>query len=95
MPAHIKEWYCSHWGRELEEKEMFEEGVKLMRWFAKPISTIEFTRAGVVEGEIAQKAGKRRKGVPQCKAAAALQKKDDNEDDQEARGGASKKQKTG
>ena len=81
-------------GGELEEKELFEEGVKLMRWFAKPFSTIGFTRAGVVDGEIAQKAGKQGKGMPQCKAVAALQKKDDDEDDQEARGGASKRQKT-
>ena len=31
MSAHIREWYASHWGRELGEKELFEEGVKLMR----------------------------------------------------------------
>ena len=31
MPAHIREWYSSHWGRELEEKQLFEEGVKLTR----------------------------------------------------------------
>ena len=32
-------------------KELFEEGVKLTRWFAKPFSEIEYTRAGAVAGE--------------------------------------------
>ena len=48
MPAHIREWYSNHWGRELGGKELFEEGVKLMRGFAKPFSEIEDTKAGAV-----------------------------------------------
>jgi hypothetical protein len=98
MPAHIKEWYSSHWGRGLGEKELFEEGVKLMRWFAKPFSEIEYTKAGAVAGEtvktariaprVAQKAGK-----AGCKTTTGSQRGDDG-DDADARGGASKRQRT-
>ena len=104
MPPHIREWYSSHWVRELKEKELFEKGVKLMRWFSKPFSEIEFTRAGAVEGEIAriarimpriaQKFDKQRKDAEGCKAAAVFQR-DDDEDDDDARGGAPKRQRTG
>jgi hypothetical protein len=104
MPAHIREWYCSHWGRELEEKELFEEEVKLMRWFAKPFSKIEFTRAGAVTGEIARtarimprvarKASKQREGAMGCKTAAVF-RSGDNEEGDDARGDAPKGQMTG
>ena len=32
MPAYIKEWYDHHWEKSLNDEELFEEGVKLMRW---------------------------------------------------------------
>ena len=55
MPAYIKEWYESHWKRSLSDEELFVEGVKLMRWFAKPFAETQFTKTGAKEGAEARK----------------------------------------
>ena len=59
-----------------------------MRWFAKPFSEIEYTKAGAVAGETVKtsKTG--------CKTTTGSQR-GDNGDDDDARGDASKRQRTG
>ena len=49
MPACIKEWYESHWERSLSDEDLFIEGVKLMRWFAKPFAEAHFAKDGTEE----------------------------------------------
>ena len=36
MPECIKAWYAKHWEGATSDERVFEEGVKLMRWFANP-----------------------------------------------------------
>ena len=77
MPACIKEWYESHWERSLSDGDLFIEGVKLMRWFAKPFAEAHFAKDGTEEYK---KATGRKKTSQRCKGDEPAEGGDDDSD---------------
>ena len=77
MPACIREWYESHWERSLSDEDLFIEGVKLMRWFAKPFAETHFAKDGTEESK---KATGRKKTSQRCKGDAPAEGGGDDSD---------------
>ena len=77
MPACIREWYESHWERSLSDEDLFIEGVKLMRWFAKPFAEAHFAKDGTEESK---KATGRKKTSQRCKGDAPAEGGGDDSD---------------
>ena len=77
MPAYIRKWYENHWERLLSDEELFIEGVKLMRWFAKPFAETQFTKNGTEESK---KTTGKKKTPERCKGDAPAEGGGDDPD---------------
>jgi hypothetical protein len=78
----------------LSDVELFEEGVKLMRWFAKPFAETRFTKIRTREGDEVKKAAGRKRTLKRCKGDMPAKGEGDDPDDPDS-GNARRRRTTG